>query len=379
MLVRQGSVEPALRVLHITASSSIGGGPEHVWQLTRHLPPRIMPFIAAPNCEPYGTRFVETVGEDCLFTLPQRKISFIVFGRLLRFIRLHHIDIIHSHGKGAGIYGRPAALVTGAVSFHTFHGIHLPSHPLERRAYQVLERGFCRISRACIAVSKSEALQAEKLMHGIDRIVMIPNGVEVPIETPCRELSRPFTLVHATRFDPIKNSLWLLDLALALRECGRLAECQFVLVGDGEERIELERRVLREGFQNVFHFVGTQPSLRPFLSNAGCLISTSHREGLPLAVLEAQSEGIPAVVTDVAGNRDAVVHGVTGFVYPLGDAVTAAKYIGRLLDDGQMWRNMGKAAHRRAAELFSVERMAEQTVRLYDSLLQSRAGGPIRS
>lgn len=152
-----------MRILQVTASSLPGGGPEHLWQLARHLPREMECFIAAPRCDPYWPRFAETVGSERLFELPERRFSPSALARLARWARRQGIEIIHSHGKGAGVYGRPAALLAGARSIHTFHGIHLGYPQPLRSCYIHLERLLCAMSRTCIAVSPGEAEEARAL------------------------------------------------------------------------------------------------------------------------------------------------------------------------------------------------------------------------
>lgn len=360
-----------MRILQITASSLPGGGPEHLWQLARHLPPEMECFIAAPRREPYWPRFAEAVGLERLFELPERAFSPLVLARLARWARRQGIEIIHSHGKGAGLYGRPAALLAGARSIHTFHGIHLGYRPPLRWCYIQAERLLCAMSRACIAVSPGEAEEARALGFGRGKIAIIPNGVAVPAKV-CPRPGRPFRLVHFSRFDPLqKNSLWLLTLTRALRAAGRLGDCRFVLVGDGPQRATLQQALVDEGL-DCADFAGFQPDPRIFLRDAGCYISTSRWEGLPLAVLEAQAEGIPCLVTDVVGNRDAVEDTVSGWLYPPGDARAAVARICRLMDDPALWQKMSHAAHARAARLFGVERMAAQVAECYRQATQPR-------
>lgn len=358
----------ALRVLHITASSTIGGGPEHVWQLVRHLPHEVESFIAAPVCEPYGSRFMETVGAERICPLPHRKFSLMALWRLVQFIHCNRIDVIHSHGKGAGVYGRIAALFTRTASVHTFHGIHLPPLSLKRYAYMAMERLLCAISKACLAVSPGEADIAKQWKFGAQKLMTIPNGVNIPETLTELEMPSPFLLVHVSRFDPIKNSLWLVDLAHALKQAGLLEKCLFVLIGDGEELPELQNRIKNDGLGAAFQILGSQPTVRPFLQNAGCLISTSRREGLPLALLEAQAEGVPVLASDVVGNRDCVRHEWSGFLYPLDNLTSAVMYIQKLMATPLLWKKMRRNAYQMAKENFRVESMAAATARCYTSI-----------
>lgn len=231
------------------------------------------------------------------------------------------------------------------------------------------------MSRTCIAVSPGEAEEARALGFGRGKIALIPNGVTVPASV-CPRPGRPFRLAHFSRFDPLqKNSLWLLELARALRAAGRLRDCRFVLVGDGPQRAVLQQALIDEGL-DCADFTGFRSDPRIFLRDAGCYISTSRWEGLPLAVLEAQAEGLPCLLTDVVGNRDAVEDNVSGWLYPLDDVQAAVTRICRLMDDATLWRRMSEAAHARAARLFSVERMAARVAECYQTAVPPRAHAP---
>ncbi|MDL2209425.1 glycosyltransferase [Desulfovibrio sp. OttesenSCG-928-O18] len=357
-----------LRVLHITASSELGGGPEHVWQLVRNLPDGVESFIAAPNREPYWPRFMETVGQSHLFAIPQRRFSLKSFFSLVRWLKAQRIDIIHSHGRGAGMYGRPLALLSGAKSIHTFHGVHPPGSPLRNWVYSLIERTLGRVSRVFISVSHGERdLAVSFLGLPADRVQHIPNGVTVSGVFP-NVWGKPFSIVHVTRFDPVKNSSWLVSLACGLQAAGK--QCRLVVIGEGEGRGAMQRAVKQAGVEDFFDFVGARQDVRSLMRGAGCYVSASHREGLPLAVLESQAEGVPGVLSDVVGNREAIENDVTGFLYQLNDVHGAVACIARLMEDAELWQRMSVAARQRAKEMFSVERMAEETASCYFQIMQ---------
>ncbi len=359
-----------MRVLHITASSMIGGGPEHLWQLVKHLPENIKSYIAGPECEPYGERFIRTVGHECFFPLPQRKFTLTTLKQLISYIKTNSIDIIHSHGKGAGMYGRLAALCTNAKSVHTFHGIHLPQNKVSRMAYTLLERFLCNVSKACISVSDGELQEAKNRGLADKKVHVIYNGIIVPKTLTERNIPKPFVILHVSRFDARqKNSLMLYNIALALQAKNLLEHCHFVLVGEGEELPLLQEKISHAGLANFFTYAGQQNSVQPFYEQAGCILSTSRWEGLPLSILEAASNGVPAVVSDVVGNKDAVVHEKTGFLYALDDANAAATCIEKLLHNEQLWQNFREQAYSMAREKFCVEKMARETANIYEAIV----------
>ncbi len=362
-----------IRVLHISASSAIGGGPEHVWQLVKHLPHPIASYIAAPDSKPYASRFAAAVGQERMVIIQQRRFSLAAFWRVFRFIQKHQIQIIHSHGKGAGIYGRLLALITHAQSVHTFHGVHLPQKKIPQKLYIFLERVLCRISKVCINVSKGEQELTQKLQWFSKQATVIYNGVQVPETMPQRPMPKPFTILHISRFDQKpKNSLFVLPIAHALQEKHMLSACTFVLIGDGEQRLELEQAVHTTGFDHIFQFLGQQDCVQPFFANAGCLLSTSHYEGMPLAVLEAKAHGVPAVVSDVMGNRDAIEHACTGLLYTPGKAACAADAIIHLMTHEKEWHSMCAQAHAQAKKHFTIQNMALATAKVYENTVEAK-------
>ncbi len=358
-----------IKVLHISASSMIGGGPEHLWQLVQSLPKHIESFIAAPACDPYGTRFIHSVGDNRFLSMPQRKFTITALFKLISFIKQNNISIVHSHGKGAGLYGRIASILTGIKSVHTFHGIHLPKNTFLRGIYVMLERFLCRFSKACISVSDGEAMEVKKFSFAKHKLYTIYNGVFTPNELETKDMPSPFTILHVSRFDKNqKNSSFLYDIASELHKRALLDKCHFVLIGNGEELPTLKQKLSQAGLAHSFSYEGQQSSVQPYYKQAACLISTSRWEGLPLAVLEAQAFGLPAIVSNVVGNKEAIEAQTTGMLYDLDNATQAVHCIESLLQCPKTWQQMRIQAHTRTCSLFSLQNMAQKTANIYDKI-----------
>lgn len=358
-----------LKVLHVTASASHGGGGEHLWQLLRHLPAHgVTSCVAAPRDEPYWRRFAECVGEAAMLEIPHRSFRPGALFALASFARAQGAHILHSHGKGAGLYARLAGLLAGIPCVHTFHGIHRGTMgPGSWWLYTQLERALGRATRACIAVSAGEREQILRLgFCPAQRLRLIPNGVFCPRQEPGPAPEQRRDIIHATRFDPAqKNSEALVPIALALRQAGQLERFRFIVLGDGPRQATIEAEVERRGLREHFGFMGAVPSIRPFLKQALCCLSTSRWEGLPLALLEAMSEAVPVVATDVVGNRDAVAHGRTGLLFPLDAPEEAATALMRLCGEPGLWARLSQGARQRAGQEFRVEAMAAATASVY--------------
>ena len=146
-----------------------------------------------------------------------------------------------------------------------------------------------------------------------------------------------------------------------LIEAARLVpEADFVVVGDGELRGELERMA----GENV-RLLGERADVPELLGSFAVFAFPSLFEGLCLAVIEAQAAGVPVVATPVGGIRETVVDGETGLLVPTRNPAALAAAVRRLLEDRPAAEAMAAEAKRRVRERFSVERMVEETLRLY--------------
>ena len=85
--------------------------------------------------------------------------------------------------------------------------------------------------------------------------------------------------------------------------------------------------------------------------------------------LEAMSEGLPAIASNVVGNRDIVLDGQTGLLFDLESPSNAVKHIERLIAQEEEREKLGHNAQVRVAEKFSIERMTQQTIELYTTSL----------
>jgi len=104
------------------------------------------------------------------------------------------------------------------------------------------------------------------------------------------------------------------------------------------------------------------------LMEVGCL--SSRNESFSNAILEYMAAGLPVVATDVGGNREAVVAGVTGFLTPVGDAGAFAKAVITLLDDKGLRKTMGERALAHCRERFGMDACIRRLESYYESLLK---------
>ncbi len=370
-----------MRVLELVVSTDLGGGPSHVRDVIAGLAGPAFRFTVAGPAGPLvpaltaaGADF-EPIAADRLSPRPLRDT--------IRLARARRIQIVHSHGKGAGLYGRVAAWWTGAASIHTFHGIHPDGYG---RFYLPLERALARRSFAVVHVSESQASEAQALgLAPAGRTRVIVNGVDVegvralagrtPLSRAALGL-RPDALVLATvaRFDPVKR-LEVLLRAMPLL-VARVPEAQLLIVGDGPERDTLRALAATLAPGDRVVFAGAIPDAARVLPLVDLYVTASRREGLPLAVLEAMACELPVLATRVPGHVDAVEPEVTGRLVPPDDAPGLAAAAALLLRDPGLRGCMGRAGRERVERRFARARMLAEIADLYREAVGFHAASP---
>jgi glycosyltransferase involved in cell wall biosynthesis len=172
------------------------------------------------------------------------------------------------------------------------------------------------------------------------------------------------------RLVPIKRHEWFLEAADKVRQ--RYPECQFLLVGDGERRRELEHLAGQLGLTRQVHFLGWRCDLERIYADLDLVALTSANEGSPVSLIEAMAAGRPVVSTQVGGVADIVEDKVTGLLVPPGDATALAEAITTLLDDSQRRSRMGKTGRERVYPAFDAQRLVRDIDQLYTNLLLNK-------
>jgi glycosyltransferase involved in cell wall biosynthesis len=294
----------------------------------------------------------------------------------IRLIRHHGVDLVHTHGKGPGLYGRLAARWLGIPAVHTFHGIHYGSYPwIGQRLYLMLERYLARLSHTIINVSASQEAEGLNLqLFSPGQSVVITNGVDFEemdhmlLESPVKRESlglgpNDFVLGCVSRFDPVKRLEVLLDALGRLRD--RIPDVMLVLVGGGGEEDRIRHLTRRLGLQDRVIFTGFLEAPARIYPALDLYLSTSSKEGLPLALVEAMGAGLATVATDVPGHRDVLRQGKTGLLIPADNDSALADAVVSLWADPIKRAALSKAARQWAREELGIEQMLKRTAVAY--------------
>jgi len=304
--------------------------------------------------------------------------------RLMRQVRPH---IVHTHTAKAGLLGRLAGRFAGVpVIVHTFHGHILDGYfsPLKTRVVLAAERVLARFTDRIVSVS--DAVRRELLAKRIGRPeshTVVPLGLDLEPFLGAdgyRGILRGELGLGAgdlivgivARLVPIKRHDVFLEAARRVAE--KVANCHFLVVGNGERRSELEDRVRQLGLGQRVRFLGWRADLPIIYGDLDVVVLSSRNEGLPVSLIEAMAAARPVVATRVGGVPDLVEDRVTGLLVPPGEPEALAEAIVALLGDSDRRRVMGEAGRKRVHPAFSAERLVQDMDRLYADLLEDKLG-----
>jgi glycosyltransferase involved in cell wall biosynthesis len=306
--------------------------------------------------------------------------------KLVRLARAFRPDIVHTHTAKAGFLGRQAALAVRPrpAIVHTYHGHVLEGYfgPAKARLYLELERALARVSDRLLGVSQATVDDLVRLgVAPPERFRVLPLGLDLdPLAAPdeaLRAASRgelgvgdgEVLLIFVGRIVPIKRLDRLLRAVAQARESE--PRLRLAVVGDGDERPQLERQVAELGIAADVFFLGYRRELRPVFAAADVAVLSSDNEGTPVSLIEAAAAGLPAVATDVGGVREVVTE-ETGILVPRDDVAALASAMAELAADAPRRESCGRAARQRALGRYGAERLLEDIDALYRELAASR-------
>jgi glycosyltransferase involved in cell wall biosynthesis len=202
----------------------------------------------------------------------------------------------------------------------------------------------------------------------LPNIVVIPNSISL-IPTICAELTE-LKVIAVGRYTYQKGFDYLID-AWEILAC-RWPEWQLDIVGDGELREQLQRRINDKGLQKSVCLKLPTRHIEDVYSSASIFVMTSRYEGLPMVLLEAQAAGLPVVAFACkCGPKDIISDGENGFLVPEGDVKRLAQKLMLLMRDVALRKKMGERA-REIAGSFTEEKVMAQWISLFKQLTNSK-------
>ncbi len=361
------------KILYVSLRSDFGGATMHIDQLVRSFNNDYEIYCAAPVEIPYGVKWLEELGKQNFLELPHRSFSVKHLIRFIFFIKRNKIDIIHAHGKGAGIYARLAKIFTPKTYLiFTLHGLHIANYTKSMKFFYIfLEKVLGKLTNLFINVSNGEKqVCIDNKLFDVSKSIVIYNAIEndennYPAKNELRrKLNLPierFLILSVIRFNPQKNIAAVLEIAQKLSDDKNF---MFILIGDGEEKSSIEKKISENNIDNV-KLLGYRKNVIEYLHASDLFLSTSLWEGLPYSLIEATRAGIPIVASDVIGNNEVVFDKQNGYLFQVNDIDSAAHMLKELRDSNETLETFGQNSKIIFIEYFVLHRMIDKLKEVY--------------
>ena len=321
--------------------------------------------------------------------VPSFKSDKAAYRKIKQIIEEFKPDIVHTHAAKAGALGRKAAKACGVpVIVHTFHGhvFHSYFGKVKTNIFKFIERRLAKKSDGIIAISdiqKQELANVHKICPS-NKIKVIPLGFDLDKfqkETSKREDVRKkynlqkeeIAIAIIGRLAPIKNhALFLSVVEDVLKKTSK--KVKFFIVGDGEERANIEERVadLNAEFKDAILMTSWIKNIGEFNAGMDIICLTSNNEGTPVSLIEAQAGNLAVVSTDVGGVRDIVKEGETGYIVPKNNVNLFSEKLLFLIEDDETRKCFSENGWNFVREKFHYKTLVRNVDEYYKLLLDKK-------
>lgn len=273
-------------------------------------------------------------------------------GLIADTMRKEKLTHLHNHfGDSSCTVAMLASELGGFTFSFSLHGPGIFFEPYRWRLDEKLKRALfvSNISHFC----RSQAMifcPPEKW----DRLHIIHCGVDPSLFKPATHTGQGTRLLTVGRMASVKGMPILLEAIKQLQKDH--PDLKLMVVGDGPERADFERRAKQLGISDQVEFVGyqSQAEVRERLAEADVFVLPSFAEGVPVVLMEAMAAGVPVVTTRIAGVAELVDHDHSGLLVPPGDTHALANAIDTLLTNPSKRTAFGHAGHQKVSAEFNI-------------------------
>lgn len=314
--------------------------------------------------------------------------------RLYRVMRKERFTIVHTHNPKPGLLGQLAARMARVpVVINTLHGFYFHDHtpPFWRRFYITMEKVAARCSDVILSQNSEDINTAVR--EGIcspEQIKPLGNGIDISrfdrsrissklLARKRQELGIPEgvpVVGFVGRLVREKGILELMEAAFQIRQT--VPDVRFLLIGpiDRDKPDVLTPAVAGDyGLAENCIFAGFREDMPELYALMDVFVLPSHREGFPRSPMEASAMGVPSVVTDIRGCREAVEDGRNGYLVPLKTPKAIEAAVLDLLQNKDKAMRMGERGRLMAEERFDENLVFERVKQEYALQLAAKGLG----
>lgn len=394
------------RVLRILNRLIIGGPAINATYLTKYMAPEFETMLVIGGKDDHeqdADHLTANLGLSPV-VVPEmvRQISpvndGIAYRKIKRLIEKFRPDIVHTHAAKSGLLGRLAADACKVpVIVHTFHGhvFHSYFSKWKTNTFINIERYLAKRSTGIIAISelqKHELTNIYKICPP-EKMQIIPLGLDLDKfqqyqDAKRAEFRRKYYLHDDEiaigiigRVVPVKNhSLFVAAAQKVLAQTTQ--RIKFIIIGDGDMRPQMEAEFKAAGIDYAYYpedkrdataiCTSWQTEMDVVLAGLDIVALTSHNEGTPVSLIEAQAAARPVVSTNVGGVADVVTDNLCGYITEPNEADLFAAALLKLINNAEQRAYFGAQGRNFVQSKFSYQRLVHDMSAYYYRLLDQK-------
>ena len=355
------------KVIIMCSSFAIGGAENMVAQLISGLDKKafnITVIVSNPRLDNHIQKLVETSGVNIIYGSTTEKKSKI--NRLKTLIKIHKAlkqekpDIIHTN-LSIALYAIPYVVFHRVKFIHTVHNIpEKDSNRLMRIIFSLLVKlKKIRFSSISFEIQR-RIIQVYHVDPKDAPVIVNPVHCEA-YNHDIKQKDGVIRFITVGRLAKQKNQAFLIDAFSQIHQ--EYPNTTLSIVGDGELKAELERKIIKAHLGHAVNLLGTQSDMPSVYATHDIFVLSSDYEGLPLTILEAEASGLPIISTNVGGVSD-IVTDKNGILVEQGNLTQLARAMETLINDSDLRSSLGKAS-KEEAKKYDVSIFVKKYTELY--------------
>ena len=367
-----------LRIMHVLPGLGMGGMEKFAVDLLKGFDAKDICSMVCCLEGGYFSDALKQSGVEVFVLEKKSKFHEIAFYKALSSLfKKEKVDIVHSW---SGMYRDaiiPSKLANVPINIHTDQGKFYPDTKRSRFNHWL----FSHFRDRVVAVSdelknfliKEIGIKYGKVIRIYNSVDVSEHNINVKKDALKDQLGIPSGIKIigiVARLAPVKDHK---TLFLAFKKVRQdFADVRLLVVGGGPLGNSLKEFVTEIGEKDSIIFLGERQDTKELLHVMDMVCLSSVSEGLSLTLTEAMASGKPIVATDVGGNSELVINGITGLLVPPRDPDRMAEAIIELLKDDEMRKSMGGKARKRVEENFNIRNTVRQYEDLYFDLAKQK-------
>lgn len=358
-----------MNILYLNNEMTVGGVAKCILKLSKELIKDNKIFIASKEkgalLEEFKKLGIKNYPLIDVQSKPPHNIIINII-RIVRLVKKEQIDIIHSHHRMTTLIAKIVARITGVRVIHTQHLCIEDKFKLTNLALRNIQTITVSEAAKRILVEKSK-LDSEKIVTIYNTIETESINKEVDKRLLRLKEDGYFIVAQISRAVDYKGVYDFIEIAKKTIDVNK--KLRFVFIGDGPELENMKRVINDNKLEEYVFLLGSKDNVIEHLKYINILLLCSYIEGLPLAPIEAFSQGVPVIATDIDGTNEEVINGANGFLIKPRDIVEFSNKIKLIYENKELYEKFRYKSIESFNNSFNVLNYMDNHLEVYHSIL----------